>query len=145
MSLINHELFQQNGIKEDMQNVSMRQGSIVTIVPPMNESRVPLIKARRRDYTKLDRLEAGLRRARAAIKEAKHGNQTQDPDYAPVGPIYRRANTFYRYPSVQLRFTKLCAKAKSFLNWICYIVAIPIKIRLCSTFLDVSIDIRIRY
>lgn len=106
MSLINHELVQQNGIKEDMRNVSM-SGRMSSIVPPMNEySHVPNMKARR-DYTKLDRLEAGLRRARAAIKEANHGNQTQDTDYAPVGPMYRCANAFYRYPAMQLRFTKL--------------------------------------
>ncbi|KAG6693558.1 hypothetical protein I3842_09G006400 [Carya illinoinensis] len=85
---------QQNGIKEDMRNVSM-SGRMSSIVPPMNESHVPNMKARR-DYTKLDRLEAGLRRARAAIKEANHGNQTQDNDYAPVGPMYRCANAFYR-------------------------------------------------
>ncbi|XP_041024931.1 probable glycosyltransferase At5g03795 isoform X1 [Juglans microcarpa x Juglans regia] len=84
---------QPNGIKKGTRNVSMSGHS--SIVPPMNESHVPMMKARR-DYTKLDRLEAGLTRARAAIKEAKHGNQTQDPDYAPVGPMYRRANAFYR-------------------------------------------------
>jgi hypothetical protein len=65
----------------------------INIVPPMNES---LLKARR-DYTNLDRLEAGLRRARTAIKEAKQGNQTQDPDYVPIGPMYRDANAFHRY------------------------------------------------
>ncbi|KAG7958114.1 hypothetical protein I3843_10G003200 [Carya illinoinensis] len=50
--------------------------------------------------TGLDRIEAGLRRARAAIKEAKqYGNQTHeilDPDYVPDGPIYRNAKAFYR-------------------------------------------------
>lgn len=72
-------------------------GSSNNIVPPMNESdHVPLLKARR-DYTNLDRIEAGLRRARAAIKEAKQGNQTQDPDFVPIGPMYRDANAFHRY------------------------------------------------
>ncbi|KAE8098435.1 hypothetical protein FH972_016501 [Carpinus fangiana] len=81
---------QPNGTKEDMDYTPM-SGSI-NIVPPMNES---LLKARR-DYTNLDRLEAGLRRARTAIKEAKQGNQTQDPDYVPIGPMYRNANAFHR-------------------------------------------------
>lgn len=68
-----------------------------SIVPPMNESDVPELLKGRRDYTNLDRLESGLRRARVAIKEAKQGNQTQDPDYVPIGPMYRDAKAFHRY------------------------------------------------
>ncbi|GMY25074.1 probable glycosyltransferase At5g03795 isoform X1 [Fagus crenata] len=83
---------QLNGTMEDMYNFSMA-GS--RIDPPMNESHDPLLKARR-DFSNLDRLEASLRRARAAIKDAKHGNQTQDPDFVPQGPIYRNANVFHR-------------------------------------------------
>ncbi|KAE8098437.1 hypothetical protein FH972_016503 [Carpinus fangiana] len=81
---------QPNGTKEDMDYTPMSGSG--NIVPPVNES---LLKARR-DYTNLDRLEVGLRRARTAIKEAKQGNQTQDPDYVPIGPMYRDANAFHR-------------------------------------------------
>lgn len=84
---------QPNGNKEeDGYNISTSGN---TSVPVANETQVPLLKPRRH-YSNLDRLEAGLRRARAAIKEAKQGNQTQDPDYVPIGPMYRDAGSFHR-------------------------------------------------
>ncbi|KAK9126531.1 hypothetical protein Scep_015377 [Stephania cephalantha] len=47
--------------------------------------------------TKLKRLEAGLARARAEIRNsAKNSTQTSDPDYTPHGPIYWNANAFHR-------------------------------------------------
>ncbi|OVA17894.1 Exostosin-like [Macleaya cordata] len=49
-------------------------------------------------YSKLQHLETGLARARAAIREASlYGNQTiSDPDYVPVGPLYWNSHAFHR-------------------------------------------------
>lgn len=68
------------------------------IFPPLNNSHVlPMRGTIQRKYSSLDRLEAGLWRARAAIKKAKTGNQTNDPDYIPTGPMYWNAAAFHRY------------------------------------------------
>ncbi|XP_023544606.1 probable glycosyltransferase At5g03795 [Cucurbita pepo subsp. pepo] len=57
----------------------------------------PAAKARKqRRYTKLERIEAELRGARAAIREAMFQNQTQDSDFVPSGPMYWNAKTFHR-------------------------------------------------
>ncbi|XAR69681.1 Xylogalacturonan beta-1,3-xylosyltransferase [Bertholletia excelsa] len=51
----------------------------------------------KRKHGNLEKLEAGLAQARAAIREArKNGNRTQDPDYLPTGPMYWNANAFHR-------------------------------------------------
>ncbi|XP_019187801.1 PREDICTED: probable glycosyltransferase At5g03795 isoform X2 [Ipomoea nil] len=54
----------------------------------------------------LERVEAGLSRVRAAIREAKTGNQMfEEPDYVPSGPIYRNPRTFHRsYLEMEKRF-----------------------------------------
>ncbi|KAG8080973.1 hypothetical protein GUJ93_ZPchr0007g4081 [Zizania palustris] len=57
------------------------------------------VQRRRRDV-KLERLEVGLAKARAAIREAiqNKGNRPPliDKDYVPVGPVYRNAYAFHR-------------------------------------------------
>lgn len=58
---------------------------------------VPMKAERKRAVTKLEKLEAGLQRARVAIKEASIGNQTQDPDFVPLGPMYWDSKAFHRY------------------------------------------------
>ena len=64
---------------------------------PRNESYIPLTREIKQPKLNiLDRIEAGLRQARAAIREAKNGNQTQDPDYVPMGPMYHNAKAFHR-------------------------------------------------
>ncbi|KAK8485288.1 hypothetical protein V6N11_038060 [Hibiscus sabdariffa] len=65
-----------------------------TISPDKSVS-LPL-KQSRQVQTKLDKLEAGLQRARAAIKEARNGSQFPDPDYVPIGPMYWDAKAFHR-------------------------------------------------
>lgn len=66
----------------------------------LNESHANPMKPNRETVrTSLQRLEAGLQRARAAIKEASISgyHPLEDPDYVPIGPIYRDAKAFHRY------------------------------------------------
>ena len=71
--------------------------------PTTNESLALSMNARLpKKYSNLARLEAGLGRARASIREAKNWNQTiEDHDYVPIGPMYWNSKTFHRYPSVE--------------------------------------------
>ncbi|KAH7512072.1 hypothetical protein FEM48_Zijuj12G0051700 [Ziziphus jujuba var. spinosa] len=81
-----------NGSKqEDSFNVSINDSLIV--VPIVNESHSPSTNARRQ---RLELIESHLIKARAAIKEAKFGNQTGDPDFIPVGPMYWNSKAFHR-------------------------------------------------
>ncbi|XP_010247793.1 PREDICTED: probable glycosyltransferase At5g03795 [Nelumbo nucifera] len=62
----------------------------------LNASAVAEVQKKRR--SKLERLEAGLSRARVTIREAAHQkrNQTPDLDYVPQGPMYWNAQAFHR-------------------------------------------------
>lgn len=67
------------------------------ITNSMNESHIPLEKPNLpRKFSILDRTEAGLLQARAAIRKARNENQTQDMDYVPIGPMYHNPNSFHR-------------------------------------------------
>ncbi|KAK8337150.1 hypothetical protein V6Z11_A09G168900 [Gossypium hirsutum] len=61
----------------------------------LNETIALPLKHSRQVRTKLDKVEAGLQRARSAIREAKNGSQLQDPDYVPIGPMYWDAKAFH--------------------------------------------------
>ncbi|KAJ4979725.1 hypothetical protein NE237_010505 [Protea cynaroides] len=72
-----------------------------------NESDVDLVTRKvPKEHSRLERLEAGLARARAAIREAaKTWNQTTDPDYIPQGPMYWKPRAFHRsYMEMEKRF-----------------------------------------
>ncbi|KAK9158754.1 hypothetical protein Scep_005328 [Stephania cephalantha] len=50
-----------------------------------------------REYTKLEKLELGLARARKSIQESiQVGSKASDVEYIPEGPIYRNALAFHR-------------------------------------------------
>ncbi|GAV68064.1 Exostosin domain-containing protein [Cephalotus follicularis] len=66
-------------------------------VNAMNESHALRMKPKReKSYSNLERLEAGLQRARAAIKNATRENQIQESEYVPIGPMYWDAKAFHR-------------------------------------------------
>lgn len=67
-------------------------------LPYVNESSEPhLLQEQKENSNILDKIEIGLAQARAAIREARNGNPTQDSDYVPIGPMYLNAKAFHRY------------------------------------------------
>ena len=58
---------------------------------------------------KLEKIESGLARARALIKQAaasrlnrSRSSPLKDPDYVPHGDIYKNAYLFHRYQSISV-------------------------------------------
>ncbi|XP_008796633.3 probable glycosyltransferase At5g03795 [Phoenix dactylifera] len=67
--------------------------------PASEESNISNTRRKRRKDTKLERLELGLARARAAIREAVQNSNRPalaDKDYVPKGPAYRNSYAFHR-------------------------------------------------
>ncbi|XLR12548.1 hypothetical protein S83_006009 [Arachis hypogaea] len=90
-----HESLNKNEVDLNMSSKPWQVNeSYYVPLPPLNESHVVPPK---KEFSMLDRIEAGLIQARAAIKEARNWNQTQDPDYVPLGPMYWNAKAFHRY------------------------------------------------
>ncbi|TYI44587.1 hypothetical protein ES332_A01G248700v1 [Gossypium tomentosum] len=107
------EIHEFDETKEDSLNITTNElnnlNISVTGVPnatiPLNESISLPLKRNRRVRTKLDKLEARLQRARAAIKDAKNSSQLLDPEYVPIGPMYWDAKAFHRsYMEMEKQF-----------------------------------------
>ncbi|TYI98852.1 hypothetical protein E1A91_D01G246200v1 [Gossypium mustelinum] len=89
----------------ELNNLNISVTGVPNATISLNESISLPLKRNRRVRTKLDKLEAGLQRARAAIKDAKNSSQLLDPDYVPIGPMYWDAKTFHRsYMEMEKQF-----------------------------------------
>lgn len=88
------------GIKEEHNlDITRKEPEVSTSTNSSHNShKVPETANVLKKLSNLERVEASLTRVRAAIREAKSGNQTfEEPDYVPSGPMYRNPRAFHRY------------------------------------------------
>lgn len=62
----------------------------------MEDKKAPPITISKRKKSSLEVLEAGLRQARAAIKEPTNWDSQKDANFVPMGPMYLNATAFQR-------------------------------------------------
>ncbi|XP_039015982.1 probable glycosyltransferase At5g03795 [Hibiscus syriacus] len=94
--MIHIGLMVQNERKEDGLNITLNPAGNASTISQNESIGLPL-KQSKQVQTELDKVEAGLQRARSAIKEAKGGSQLQDPDYIPTEAMYWDSMAFHRY------------------------------------------------
>ncbi|MCL7034568.1 hypothetical protein MKW94_024798 [Papaver nudicaule] len=108
-ALLNSSTLFINSSGSSSANSQQRQQLFTTDLPAVvvaNEDYTPSTKYEQR-YTKLERIEKGLARARRLIKGAStnHNTTQNDGDYVPQGAIYKNANSFYRsYIEMEKKF-----------------------------------------
>ncbi|XP_047958648.1 probable glycosyltransferase At5g03795 [Salvia hispanica] len=74
--------------------ITPKQSNVSTL---FNDTRaLPLTPKISKRFTNFQVLEAKLQKARAAIRNAKNGNTSSDPDYVPSGPVYWNPSSFHR-------------------------------------------------
>lgn len=100
-------LLQQNGSQEiNFLKVNVSNDKTTKLEYSFNESYIPMKEIlTTKNSPILNKAEVGLFRARAAIRAAIYGNQSQDPDFLPTGPMYWNAKSFHRsYLEMEKKF-----------------------------------------